>query len=762
MKDCQICEKILGWFREAADVERTLQDLDEKEARVKSWEHYNTHNQSPIDAFVIRLGSLEEALSSPCRDHTALIRHLKQHILDARTNPRGTDVKTMDNIGFWWCSTDQELVVAHSISRKNIADALLSLHYSFIRGSHVTSYGSSVRLLDPRWIDLGMIKNWIGECSASHSETCENPMKLMPTVPGLLVDVKQRCVVTGTEGLRYVALSYRLGGSAPFKLNEQTLEDFRRDWVLKDQRVLATLPLTVCHAMSLVEAIGERYLWVDVLCIMHGEHSALAGELDKMAAIYTHASFTIVAADGDGLHGLPGLLGISDPRDPPQEVFPIQGERLIAYSSEDHHPTMYKAAEYHTRGWTYQEYLMSPRRLIFRNRKVYWSCGESFVREMELHPTLDHGGLITRRSTYNRGEDVTEEQVPTWFVHLYELFQLLSKYNERTLTRDEDALPAISGLLAVLSRTYVGGFLYGIPEMYFDLALSWRSSYECDLTRRMPSYDSEGAQNKISGLPSWSWIGWKGSIELKDDTYDAADEIGDYLQDTYPITEWYASDSPEGQRRRRILPTWHIDRENAEDSNRPLPEGWTRLSHSEAFATSEDCDDSDDAGSTEELAPVYQYSGIGGWDKYFHHPFRVPKIDTSTPFTIPEQLPYLHCKTWRAYVWSTCDEHDWECERRAVADGDKIGTLYLHNIAQLGKSASIEPSATGGGVKAHICVVAINRVIIRNWHGDGQQDFITVLWVEWENGIAYRQACGRIKEEAWNVSEPEEFDLVLG
>jgi hypothetical protein len=81
MKDCQICEKILGWFREAADVERTLQDLDEKEARVKSWEHYNTHNQSPIDAFVIRLGSFEEALSSPCTDHTALIRHLKQHII---------------------------------------------------------------------------------------------------------------------------------------------------------------------------------------------------------------------------------------------------------------------------------------------------------------------------------------------------------------------------------------------------------------------------------------------------------------------------------------------------------------------------------------------------------------------------------------------------------------------------------------------------------------------------------------------------------
>jgi hypothetical protein len=41
-------------------------------------------------------------------------------------------------------------------------------------------------------------------------------------------------------------------------------------------------------------------------------------------------------------------------------------------------------------------------------------------------------------------------------------------------------------------------------------------------------------------------------------------------------------------------------------------------------------------------------------------------------------------------------------------------------------------------------------------------EFINVLWVEWEEGIAYRKAYGRVMKSAWEDQELEWIDLVLG
>jgi len=41
-------------------------------------------------------------------------------------------------------------------------------------------------------------------------------------------------------------------------------------------------------------------------------------------------------------------------------------------------------------------------------------------------------------------------------------------------------------------------------------------------------------------------------------------------------------------------------------------------------------------------------------------------------------------------------------------------------------------------------------------------EFYNVLWVEWEEGIAYRKGCGRVVKHLWDSQDPEWFDLVLG
>ena len=42
-------------------------------------------------------------------------------------------------------------------------------------------------------------------------------------------------------------------------------------------------------------------------------------------------------------------------------------------------------------------------------------------------------------------------------------------------------------------------------------------------------------------------------------------------------------------------------------------------------------------------------------------------------------------------------------------------------------------------------------------------DCIFVLWIEWEDGVAYRRACGVVLAEIWERERKEELvDLILG
>lgn len=40
--------------------------------------------------------------------------------------------------------------------------------------------------------------------------------------------------------------------------------------------------------------------------------------------------------------------------------------------------------------------------------------------------------------------------------------------------------------------------------------------------------------------------------------------------------------------------------------------------------------------------------------------------------------------------------------------------------------------------------------------------FYIVLWIEWEQDIAYRRGIGRVKSEAWEAHGLESIDLILG
>ena len=179
--------------------------------------------------------------------------------------------------------------------------------------------------------------------------------------------------------MHYVALSYRSGSETAFQLHQTNFSELQQDGALETSELWDRLPLKIQHAISLTAAIDEQFLWVDSLCINHEDRTATSEQINLMTAIYAGAIFTIIAADGDRSSGINGLEDISQPRELNQKVFPIGEERLIVrntgiFSLERFH-------NYHSRSWTYQEFKMSPRKLLFMEGEAHWQCNCSVWHE---------------------------------------------------------------------------------------------------------------------------------------------------------------------------------------------------------------------------------------------------------------------------------------------------------------------------------------------------------------------------------------------
>lgn len=423
--------------------------------------------------------------------------------------------------------------------------------------------GIGIRL-DPDWIDLQLARKWKKRCLDEHGMKCNNPFKISPVKPLWVVDVESECIVPGRNCAAFVALSYRWGNHSWPRVNKEILSTMRKPGAL----ATANLAPIIRHAISLTSAIGERYLWVDALCIIQGDSAETVEQLNLMGAFYASALVTIVVADGDAAVGIPGLKGVSGSRRVKQALIPFGGETLMCPEFELH------LGKYRKRGWTYQEYIMSQRRLIFAGDRMHWIC-----QCCHWHEEVAFG------SEFNR-ELVSQEPEPDLILRglpdLKSLRELMSNYNSRVFSYEEDVIPGISGLLSLFSRSFQGGFLCGLPEMFFDRALGWCAS--SDLRRRKPSGRPVKDQlpHSLEKLPSWSWAGWEGRIH--DGRLEPAEllEIGDWVnrgavEETIPITKWFTSHSAEGAALREISPTWYENRDaQYKDFSRPLPEGWSR------------------------------------------------------------------------------------------------------------------------------------------------------------------------------------------
>ncbi|KAH6867531.1 heterokaryon incompatibility protein-domain-containing protein [Thelonectria olida] len=385
------------------------------------------------------------------------------------------------------------------------------------------------RVIKPGQIDIEQVRRWLQQCETEHTGACQHSKiaefnKLRANL--LVIDVQAQCLRNLPESCRYIALSYVWGGVEQAETTTRNLQDLFNPGALG--QISDAIPQAIRDAMELVKQLGEKYLWVDALCIVQDDQSTKQSLIDHMHIIYANAYVTLFAASGNNSNaGLPGVLPSSRKVD--QLMAPVAHGLTFIYPSS--FATIKKSA-WATRGWTYQEYFFSLRRLIFIAGQVIYQCNtirwqEDLAQEhIPRHLTsfqVDRGG----RGLGWEPPNVRFPNYPKnrWCRYHYATY--LTTYLDRNLSQDSDILNAFAG---VINDAADGGLttLYGLTKEYFGLDMLWKHSTWA--TRR-------------PGFPSWSWAGWKGSIVEPGHGELSSEEI--WLQRKSWI-HWYLYDEKRG------------------------------------------------------------------------------------------------------------------------------------------------------------------------------------------------------------------------
>jgi hypothetical protein len=131
---------------------------------------------------------------------------------------------------------------------------------------------------------------------------------------------------------------------------------------------LSSVPKTIADAMSLVLNMGEHFLWVGSLCIVQDDIKDKRTQIPQMASIFGGGLFTIIAGHGNTADA--SLPGISSPRRD-LNVAHLNGISISETQAPfDCHPIT--DTPWNSRGWNFQENIVSSRRLIFLESS---SCG---------------------------------------------------------------------------------------------------------------------------------------------------------------------------------------------------------------------------------------------------------------------------------------------------------------------------------------------------------------------------------------------------
>ena len=297
--------------------------------------------------------------------------------------------------------------------------------------------------------------------------------------------------VYGSRRYPYIAISYCWGS-----LTDNSTTTVSNMNMRKSRIRYIELPKTLQDAVDITRALKIQYIWIDSLCIIQDsvENRDWHVESAKMASIYQGAILTLAATRSPAVSS--GFLGS---RDPPsrtfdelpeerwshviewtnfsgetEEVFVRQRINHSAIVGED---SRLPGCPLLSRGWTFQERLMSTRTLHFLQQEMIWECKSDFGCEcLSIEADQSWKKSKIRGSLFNRmrsGELGSLNWTTVWT-------DLITEYSKRLLTNEADRLPAIYGIARQfqglsVEQIKLGRYLAGHWEENFVWQLTWQA-----------------------------------------------------------------------------------------------------------------------------------------------------------------------------------------------------------------------------------------------------------------------------------------------
>ncbi|KAF7934292.1 uncharacterized protein EAE97_008652 [Botrytis byssoidea] len=373
--------------------------------------------------------------------------------------------------------------------------------------------------------DLSPVREWIRLCNDNHADSNFNclPKDGISLRGFTLIDCKdgRNILVPGTTCMEYITLSYVWGSEV-----SEGPDRFGK--------LPSTLPNLMTDVIKVVIALGYRYLWIDRYCVPQDDSSDIKSLLIKnMDKIYSQSNLTIIATTAKCPSE--GLPGVTKPRIPVQKFLQMNSVHLAQWVSNIKHEI--KNSVWNTRGWTFQEALLSRRRLVFTETQCYFQCDAGGIRcgkgggrmesidydltmERDIHKRLRIPMIFRPRPNHHTDREISH------------FSRMVSEYAVRQLSTDSDVLPAFLGILGMFKSecSIFHGHIYGVPIFESSnkllpvdttatliVAITWGFALD---TRALEDFTTIILPSRRRSLPSWTWCDWTyaSPLELENGT----------------------------------------------------------------------------------------------------------------------------------------------------------------------------------------------------------------------------------------------------
>jgi hypothetical protein len=376
---------------------------------------------------------------------------------------------------------------------------------------------------------LATAQKWLTNCDSKHACTQESSPKLPRRVLDLRGNrIKLRETTPADDGARYACLSHCWGTPSTEILRVSTtpatLVRYYKDIPYK------VLQPTFRDAVSFTRKLGIPFLWIDSFCIIQNEldRKDWHEQSGVMANVYQNAYVTLAAAISTN------PLGGCYTRDDALRLY--QSKRPIAivqYSDGTKRDVFGRRMLPHNayslpllnRGWVYQERILSPRIIYFVGEELVWECNQSVDCECGGDDLEDK---FERIRISDDGEDRVIGPCNQHPTPLRLWYQLVHDYTSLALSKNTDALPALSGIAKVFALRINDEYVAGMWKRTLVSNLLWYFQQEEEEEEEQEEKEEErereeagdeeeekGERKKKIGVvdpaaqllatPSWSW-----------------------------------------------------------------------------------------------------------------------------------------------------------------------------------------------------------------------------------------------------------------